>query len=196
MKKRSSLSRHVIVICILLVCSILIGFAFDGALTLYERYTHPRTYRETVETYAEMYEIPPSVIYAVIKSESDFDPAVVSHAGAVGLMQLMPETFRWLCSKTGDHYDPALLYDPATNIHYGTYLLSILYTEYGNFETVYAAYNAGMGNVSEWLDDPELTDEDGNLVSIPFKETRNYIKRVTKRRALYERLYGEDCMGK
>ncbi|MBO5269701.1 MAG: lytic transglycosylase domain-containing protein [Clostridia bacterium] len=191
MKKHSKFPRHVIAVCVILVLSILIGFAFDGAMTLIERHTHPREYRTLIETYAAEYGVPTSVVYAVIKSESDFDPAAISSAGAIGLMQLMPDTFEWLCSRTGDLYAPALLYDPATNIRYGTYLLSILYTEYGTWETVYAAYNAGIGNVNAWLEDPEYSDGNGNLTYIPFKETRAYVKRVKENREMYERLYAD-----
>lgn len=190
-KKKSASSRHAVAVLIILCISVLIGLAYNGVMTLVERETHPRTYRELVETYAAEYEIPTSVVYAVIKCESDFDASAVSHAGAVGLMQLMPSTFEWLCTLTGDRYDPALLYDPETNIRYGTYMLSLVYTEYGNWETAYAAYNAGFGNVDKWLADPEYGSRDGTLHYIPFKETRNYVTRVSEARAVYERIYRE-----
>ena len=187
--KRSHAYRHVIAVLIILLIAVMIGFAFDGSMTLVERMTHPTTYSTMVEKYAARYDIPVSTVYAVIKCESGFDAAAVSDAGAIGLMQLMPSTFEWLCSLTGDSYEPALLYDPDTNIRYGTYLLSILYTKYGRWDTAYAAYNAGMGNVNKWLDDPEYQDGNGGLASIPFKETREFVSRVTEARTVYERLY-------
>ena len=189
MKKRSSTRRHVIAVLVILLIAVLIGFAFDGSLTLVERLTHPKNYSTMVEKYAARYDIPTATIYAIIKCESNFDAAAVSSAGAVGLMQLMPSTFEWLCSLTGDTYEPALLYNPDINIRYGTYLLSILYTKYGRWDNVYAAYNAGIGNVNKWLEDPEYSDGNGGLASIPFKETREFVSRVTEAKALYERLY-------
>ena len=187
--RKSALRRHTVAVLIILVLSVVIGFAFSGALTLLERVTHPREYREFVECYAAEYGVPESIVYAVIKSESGFDSSAVSRVGAIGLMQIMPDTFEWLTSLTGEECETGLLYDPETNIRYGTYLLSILYRSYGRWETAYAAYNAGMGNVNEWLDTPEYTDENGVLVEIPFKETRSYVRSVTAAREVYERLY-------
>ena len=188
---RYSAVRHFFSILLILILSVAIGFAFDGILTLSERHTHPKKYEDAVTRYAAEYSIPKSVIFAVIKCESDFDPAAVSSAGAIGLMQMMPDTYEWLCEKTGETCIPAMLYDPETNIRYGTFLLSVLYTRYGSWDTVYAAYNAGLGNVDQWLEDPAYVGEDGKLTEIPFKETRNYIKRVSKARSLYESLYSE-----
>lgn len=170
--------------------SVCIGLLYSGAITLFERITHPRDYREIVEEYADLYAVPESVVYAVIKCESGFDPTAVSHAGAIGLMQMMPQTFEDLCALTGEHYDEGLLYEPETSIRYGTYLLSILYLKYGNWETAYAAYNAGEPAVDGWLDDPAHSDGNGNLTDIPYKETRKYVKRVARARTVYERLYG------
>ena len=101
----------------------------------------------------------------------------------------MPDTYEWLATRLGDSGEIGLLYDPETSIRYGTYLLSFLFDRYGNWETVYAAYNAGLGNVDEWLEDPAYIDENGVLDSIPFKETRTYVRRVSSARSVYERLY-------
>lgn len=188
---RYSAVRHFFAVLLILVLSITIGLLFDGILTFTERHTHPKKYEETVTRYATEYSIPKSIVFAVIKCESDFNPAAVSSAGAIGLMQMMPDTYEWLCKKTGDLCIPAMLYDPETNIRYGTYLLSFLYTRYGNWDTALAAYNAGLGNVDQWLEDPAYAGENGTLKEIPYKETRNYIKRVNEARRLYESLYPE-----
>ena len=146
-----------------------------------------------MEAYAEQYGVPETVVYAVIKTESNFDSGAVSSAGAVGLMQMMPETFEWLTDEIlFDHLESGMLYDPETNIKYGTYLLSRFYDRYGDWELVFAAYNGGVGNVDEWLEDPEYADGDGGLKKIPFKETRQYVKKVTDAWDMYERLYGEE----
>ena len=152
------------------------------------RIVYPRKYIETVEHYSSVYGVPSGVIYAVIKTESNFNPHAVSSAGAVGVMQIMPSTFEWLMGLMGESHEVAALYDPEINIRYGTYLLRYLYDRYGQYETAFAAYNAGMGNVSEWLASEEYS-KDGKLVNIPFPETNKYVRLVTKRALQYEKIY-------
>lgn len=177
-------------LALILAIAVLGGFLFDCICTAIERQTHPRKYAEYVVVYAEAYGVPEDVIYAVIRTESHFDSAAVSRAGAVGLMQLMPETFLWLTNDMlGEHLSEAVLYDPETNIRYGTYLLSRLYTRYGDWETAAAAYNAGSGTVDEWLKDPSYTDQYGFLNRIPYKETASYVKKFSAARKTYQRLY-------
>ena len=184
--------RHLLAILVILLISIAVGFTYNGVLTLFERASHPRKYENLVSLYAETYAVPESVVYAVIKCESNFNASAVSDAGAIGLMQLMPETYEWLCAyHLHETYEPGLLYEPATNIRFGTYLLSFLYLRYGNWETAFAAYNAGIGNVDEWLQNPDYIDGSGLLKTIPFRETAEYVKKVSKNRSVYQRLYGD-----
>lgn len=172
----------------ILIMSILIG----TAIVLLDDYilsrTHPLKYTEYVEQYSNEYFVPREIIYAVIKCESSFQSDAVSYKGAIGLMQITPDTFDWLNSKTGEELLPELLYNPAINIKYGTYFLSMLYTEFGNWNNAWAAYNAGRGRVSEWLLD-ERYSRDGYLTDIPYEETREYVKRVEKAAEVYKRLY-------
>ena len=162
---------------------------FDFFYDKYERSAYPKQYEEYVEKYASDYGVPEYLVYAVIKTESDFQSGAVSEAGAVGLMQMMPDTFNWLTTLTKEKLDTGLLYDPETNIKYGTYYLSYLYLKYGSWDTVYAAYNAGEGNVDKWLGDALEVDGAKKLESIPFEETENYVKRVNKAAEIYDRLY-------
>jgi len=167
-----------------------LGFLTDFIITCFEKNSYPQNYAEYVETYTEAYGVPESLVYAVIRTESGFDSGVVSSAGAVGLMQLMPDTFTWLTNEIlFDHLESGMLYDPETNIKYGTYYLSRLYDRYGDWELALAAYNGGPGNVDEWLADPAYSDGEGGLSKIPFRETRRYVKKVTDAREVYERLY-------
>lgn len=146
-------------------------------------------YRELIARYADQYGIPPSVIFAVIQVESNFDAKAESSAGALGLMQMMPTTFSWL---TGDahlrEYLPcSALLQPDVSIRYGTYYLHYLYQKFNNnWNTTFAAYNGGEGNVSKWLQDPAYSDENGNLTYIPFEETRKYVEKVTKAEQAYQ----------
>lgn len=186
-----------LMIALIAALAIGLGFLTDLIITCFEKNAYPCGYAEYVEVYAEQYGVPETVVYAVIKTESDFDSGAVSSAGAVGLMQMMPETFEWLTDEIlFDHLESGMLYDPETNIKYGTYLLSRFYDRYGDWELVFAAYNGGVGNVDEWLEDPEYADGEGGLKKIPFRETRQYVKKVTDAWDMYERLYGEEYEAK
>ncbi len=183
-----------LVIVLIAILAIGVGFLGDFLITCVEKQIYPRTYEEYVTIYADRYGVPENIIYAVIKSESGFDSGAVSDAGAVGLMQLMPETFADLTDRLlYEHLESGMLYDPETNIRYGVFYLSHLYNRYGDWTCALAAYNAGPGRVDEWLEDPQYADGEGGLSKIPFKETRNYIKKVWRAQGVYERLYGEDA---
>lgn len=185
--------HRAVVIALLALAAICIGFLADLTITAFEKKAYPRDYAAFVETYAKAYGVPETVVYAVIHTESGFDSGAVSSAGAVGLMQMLPETFEWLTDEIlFDHLESGMLYDPETNIRYGTYLLSRYYDRYGDWELVFAAYNAGPGNLDSWLADKEYADGEGGLKQIPFKETRNYVKKVQNARKIYERLYESD----
>lgn len=188
MKYKKALWRSVVIITIL-VLSVLCGLLFDFLYDKYERNAYPREYKDYVEKYASEYGVPEYMVYAVIKTESDFQSGAVSEAGAVGLMQMMPDTFNWLTTITKENHNKGMLYDPETNIKYGTYYLSYLYLKYGSWDTVYAAYNAGEGNVDKWLGDKLDADGTKKLDSIPFEETEAYVKKVNKAAEIYDRLY-------
>ena len=180
-----------LMIAAIAVLAIGLGFLADLIITGVEKRSYPREYAEYVETYAETYGVPETLIYAVIRTESDFDSGAVSPVGAVGLMQLMPSTFEWLTDDMlFEHLENGMLYDPETNIKYGTYCLSYLYDRYGDWELAIAAYNGGLGNVDKWLADDRYADGEGGLKRIPFKETRQFVARVTDAWEMYERLYG------
>ncbi|MBR2622230.1 MAG: lytic transglycosylase domain-containing protein [Clostridia bacterium] len=157
-----------------------------------DRALYPREYQTYVERYAKQYNVPENLIYAVIRTESDFKPDAVSSAGAVGLMQIMPSTFRWLSDDMlGEDLEDGMLYDPETNIRYGVYYLRRLYDRYNDWPTACAAYNAGSGRVDGWLEDSTLTNLQGNLISdrIPIGETRIYVRKIQKAYQAYQRLY-------
>lgn len=172
----------------ILVVAALVATLWERVDDAFLRKTHPQKYSESVEKYAAEYDVPESVVYAVIKTESGFTPDAVSLKGAIGLMQITPDTFDWLCSKTGGEANALLLYEPDTNIRYGTYFLSLLHNEYKAWDTVYAAYNAGRGRVNSWLASEEYNNN-GRLKNIPYEETASYVKKVEKAQSVYARLY-------
>jgi len=177
-----------VLLSLILVC-VALYFLFEPDI---DRALYPREYREYVEKYAKQYDVPENLVYAVIRTESSFDSQAVSRVGAVGLMQMMPSTFRWLTDDIlAEQLADEALYDPEVNIRYGTYYLRRMYDRYGDWETALASYNAGSGRVDGWLEDSSLTDAKGELIveSIPFEETRNYVKKVVKAYDAYSRLY-------
>lgn len=178
-----------IVIGTVVLLAIMLGLICETVHLATRRATYPREFSEFVTAGAEEFGIPEAVIYATIKTESDFDANAVSPAGAQGLMQLMPATYRWISDDMlGERLDDSMISDPATNIRYGSYMLSWLYGIYGDWDNVFAAYNAGVGNVNAWLKDPRYSFA-GHLTDIPFDETRNYVRRQQKNVKAYKKLY-------
>ncbi len=114
----------------------------------------------------------------------------VSRSGAIGLMQVMPETGEWIAgklNKTG--FTAEDLKDPDTNIQFGCWYLRFLLDRYSSNQThAVAAYNAGHGNVDAWLMDPSVTT-DNMLTNIPFPETDDYVEKVLRAHEKYEELY-------
>lgn len=187
-------------IAVLLIIALAFGLALgiDFMLNKAEEQIYPLEYSDYVATYSREYNVPEYVIYAVIKVESDFDPLATSKAGAMGLMQMMPKTFEWLTGSA--HLKEGLptesLYIPSVSIRYGTYYLFYLYSKFDyNWDTALAAYNGGEGNVAAWLEDPELSDGEGNLTYIPVAETRNYVKKVNAAMDKYKNMYYEPNKG-
>jgi len=128
-------------------------------------------YNDIIVAAAKKFDVDAALVSAVIKAESDYNPRIVSHKGARGLMQLMPATAK--------RFGVTNSFDPEENIHAGTRYLRWLLTKFdGNADLAVAAYNAGEGNVWKYDGVP------------PFRETVNYIQRISKhiRRAIDDRI--------
>lgn len=152
---------------------------------------YPIKYQSYVEKYSRKYDIDKYLVYAVIKTESKFDQYAVSQAGAYGLMQIQEETAADCAKRLGLNVElPDDLYIPDINIHIGTYYLSWLLDRYdGDISLAVAAYNGGIGNVDNWLDDDRYSDGSGGLADIPFPETENYVIGVNSSYEKYKELY-------
>lgn len=172
----------------LVVSAILIVMLFFGAVSLMKT-LYPLDYAKYVEASSQKYGLEKSFVYAVIECESGFDKDAVSSVGARGLMQIMPETFEWLLTKTEDALDEEDLFDPEISVKYGCLLYSILLSEFSSEETAVAAYHAGIGNVRQWLSDEEYSSDGKTLKSIPFPSTEKYVEKVMKVKNIYEKLY-------
>ena len=147
-------------------------------------------YTEYVDKYSEEYDVDKVLIYSIINTESHFDPNAESAVGAIGLMQIMPDTFTWLQNYSGadEVLDSSALYDPETNIKYGVMFLDYLVDMYDSRSAVAAAYNAGFV-VSEWLENPEYSDDGVNLKTTPYAQTTAYIEKVETAYEMYSKLY-------
>ena len=126
---------------------------------------------------AEEENISPSLLEAVILTESKFDEKAVSHVGAVGMMQLMPDTAHWISEESGLPSDN--LASPDQNIPLGAWYLNYLLKKYHNNEVfALAAYNVGRGNVDEWIEKNKWPEGFTDMEKIPFPETREFVKSV------------------
>ena len=135
--------RHVIAFLLLIVLSIGFGFGFDAVATAIEKSNHPLpdTLKESVQANAKAFGIPEAVVWATVKNGSDFASNAVSEEGHIGLMQLTPEQFGFICREIlQEEFEPRTLYDPETNLRAGCAWISYLYGKYGVWEHVYAAY--------------------------------------------------------
>jgi soluble lytic murein transglycosylase len=151
----------------------------------------PLRHEDIIRQQARDKHVDPSLIAAVIYTESRFRYQT-SHAGAIGLMQLMPDTADYIARKSGGtQFKREDLATPQINIAYGTWYLRYLLNKYdGNTILTLAAYNAGEGKVDEWRGRAAANGEKFRVAShIPFKETRDYVHRVLSARSDYRRNY-------
>jgi soluble lytic murein transglycosylase len=146
----------------------------------YQRLRYPLEYQELVRKNARTFDVDPALIAAVIYAESRFRPDAVSEAGAIGLMQLLPETGRWIAATGGERFRVKDLYDPKVNVRYGSFYLDRLLDKYGDVRFALAAYHAGQGNADRWL------AGDGE---IGFPDTEAYVASVLEFRDIYRETY-------
>lgn len=166
------------VAAVFLLAAIAVGaYAYAAEPTWYLRMRYPLRYEQIIRGHAENYRLEPTLLAAVIYQESKFDPDARSASGAIGLMQLLPETGQGIADRTGgESWQPDDLLDPELNVRYGSWYLRHLLDKYeGNVETALAAYNGGQGNVDR---------------GVLYPETREYVARVTELQRIYERAYG------
>lgn len=158
---------------------------------------YPLPYRDLIMMRSLEAGLDPLLVASVIREESRFNPEARSPKGAVGLMQVMPETGRWAAGRMDlKGFKPDMLLDADFNLRIGCWYLNSLEEEFrGNWLLVLAAYNAGRGNVQQWLAagiwDGSWEDLDG----IPFYQTRSYIRKVVMTYSTYQRLYRTEVGG-
>ena len=178
--------KFITVISVIIVLGAICLFSVKPVL----KALYPLKHEESITTYSSEYSLDPYLVMAVISAESGFEENALSHKDAKGLMQLKEETAQWCVEKFDIDTTHEKIYEAETNIMIGCCYLSYL-TEifHGETKTAIAAYNAGQGNVSEWLKNPEYSDDGKTLKKIPFKETEAYVEKVMKRQQIYQKLY-------
>lgn len=168
----------------------MLGFAVVAAWVvetepdIYLRARYPLEYEQILRVHGGNHDLEPTLLAAVVYVESRFDPNAESEAGAIGLMQLLPETAEGIALRTGGRdFVVADLRDPDINVRYGTWYLDHLRERYGDMRLALAAYHAGQGNVDEW----QRTG-----AGIAFSETREYVSQVQELERLYARVYRDE----
>lgn len=190
-KKKSGCMSFAVVtlVAVLLVAVFIYSGMFSKIRLSIEHRLYPLKYEQEIIKAGENYGLEPELIAAVIYSESRFQEDATSSVGAMGLMQIMPETFQWLCEKRGESYPKEALYDPFISIDYGSFCLSWLYEHFGDIYTACAAYNAGIGTVEGWLENEEYSSDGVTLYEIPYGETENYVEKIKGAVNKYNELY-------
>ena len=184
--------RRLLLALALLAVAVAGWYALAGGREVVDRARYPIRYAGIVRTHAHNYRLDPALLAAVIAVESRFRPHVRSRAGAIGLMQLLPDTAKGIAARTGgSKFSVADLDTPEINVRYGSWYLRHLLDRYqgrpNTVELALAAYNAGSGNVDRWV----AASPGSVSVSIPsaFAETRAYVDRVRAYEKIYRKLY-------
>ena len=140
---------------------------------------YPKRYKNAVVSCAERFGLDKALVYAVIKAESNFNKNAKSPSGALGLMQIIPGTASYVSSLYNINYkNQDDLFNPEINIEIGTAYLRYLLNKFEDLETTLASYNAGETVIRSWLKNEDYSTDQKSLNYIPYKETRNYIKKI------------------
>lgn len=188
-KKKMKMWKKILItiITVLIICKAL----FLGAV-YYGGKNYPINYIEEIQKYSNEYGVDPKVVLAIMRVESNFKSDAVSKVNAKGLMQVLPDTAKHVAKLLNVNVNSVDLNDPETNVKFGTYYLKYLMQNFSNMDTVYAAYNGGIGNVNTWLKDSKYSNDGVSLYNIPSAETKNYVNKVNKALKAYEILYGKE----
>ena len=152
----------------------------------------PQPYWADLKKFSVANGLNPYLVASLIRQESEFNPAAVSRANAVGLMQLLPRTGKLVSRQVQlKRYNPSQLYTPAVNLQLGTRYFRGMVDQFGgSIEYALAAYNAGSDRVEEWLGEGKYRDPQEFVESIPFTETREYVQAILRNASVYQQLYG------
>ena len=161
------------------------------ALFISVKVNYPIKYTSCVNKYTSEYKLDKTLVYAIIKCESSFNKNATSKVGAMGLMQIMPDTGKWVAEKLAiKNFTSQDLLDSEKNIMIGVWYFKYLLDKFnGELSLAIAAYNAGPTNVSKWLEQEEYSNDGLTLNNIPFEETKKYEKKVMNTYTMYKKIY-------
>ncbi len=181
----TTISKIIRLITTIIICFLIVGLVVSFAF--------PIDYKDYINEYSIVQELDPFLVSAVINVESKYDKMAISNKNARGLMQIGEQTGLWAAEKLGiKDYNKEMLFDPEVNIRIGTWYIKNLMQEFDNdLPLVLAAYNAGSGNVSKWLQNLEYSFDGSSLYKIPFKETEEYLRKVDLNYRVYKILYSD-----
>lgn len=182
---------------------LLISVVFLITSNEFWRWMYPIGYQSAIQKAAAMSDVDPLLVASVIHVESKYHTEDVSHAGAIGLMQLMPDTAQWIVTQiqsSGKSVDGESsanakqnLAVPSVNIRLGSWYIRYLINRFhGNEVAAIAAYNGGPKRVQEWLSNGTWNGQLRTFNDIPVGETRHFVDRVFYNYDLYKRIYGHD----
>ncbi len=176
-----------IIVLVIIIVIMIIRFNHES----YEKIIYPLEYEHHILNYSSKYDLDPNLVAAVIMVESSFRKEAVSPKEARGLMQITPDTGRWIADKLNfQAFDKDMLFDPDTNIEFGCWYINNLRQQFGEDITlILAAYNGGRGNVVKWLSNRQYSNDGITLQQIPYTETRNFVEKVLKYYVKYKELY-------
>ncbi len=176
----------VVVVVVAVVAVILTGTLIVPSLS---GKVYPIKYKDEIADVAEKYDLDPYLVAAVARTESGFDPEAESHAGAVGLMQLLPTTAEWVAGLDSwkGPKNPALK-DPKDSLELGACYLAYLQRTLDDPVAAIAAYNAGQGIVRQWIEKAGGLKKFGPE-DIPYPETREFVRRVQEAQALFKKAH-------
>ena len=190
-RREKERQRRALILAVVVFALALAAYFLSQSEPVQRRYLYPYPYQELVELYAKANGVDSALVASVIMNESRFQNDARSPRGAIGLMQIMPETAQWIAVQLGDdNFSLEKLREPETNIRYGVWYLAELQREFaGNNILALAAYNAGRGTVRDWIEEGDWPWTFHALDKIPYPETRSYVKNVLQNRIRYEKLY-------
>jgi len=180
--------KRIAIILIISFCVLSIFFIIlFGLVTFVKEYETPIVYEDKINKYCCMYEVDVCVVFAIIKAESNFNELAQSEKGAQGLMQIMPNTGKYIAVKLNEDPQGLNLFDAETNLRYGIWYISYLNKAFDNdLMLVAASYNAGEGNVKIWL---SMHDNHLEIENIPYLQTREYVEKVLRFYTMYKNSY-------
>lgn len=188
-RKKNKMSFFFFVLCVVFI--VMTGYQIWSTDYIQRKSAYKWPYAKDVHTFSAKYRVNPYLAIAVMKNESGFDPEAKSKTGALGLMQIMPDTGVWIAKSTDfPNFKDKLLLLPELNIKFGCWYLGELEHEFQENEILMlAAYNAGRGTVKEWMAENEWDYQFNDISQIPFPDTKKYVEKVLRDKKRYQELY-------